>query len=340
MTHLRTLCITAAFCAALVFSINMNHARADAGALSSNMNNNSANERFTVYEQFNYNDVAEMRIKFSHYGLQHIPLLTSYFFFPGSVHTEEITDEVRAHITHMAQTRMVDGNEYILDIEHWRTDVNISNEERAANVEKYVEVIRIIESVHPNVKLGYYAMIPSRNYWDVYENCAYNDSRREECLANEQAWRDANTQLLPLAMAVDTIYPSLYTFYDNPEGWAHYALANIEEAERLATLAGGKPVIAYLWPRYHDSTDMAYQLIDEAYWRLQLEVVKSTNADGLIIWDNAPHRSTGEMMRDPWFVQTFDFIRRLGDDDTNDVDEPDQQPRQKLKTGRAQFGRR
>ncbi len=274
---------------------------------------NASADAFKVYQQLTYNDMPPIG-KLENIGLGHMPLLTSWFFFPPGHDKEDVDDAVRERVIHHAQIRMEDGKSYVLDIEHWPTGANQTSETRAETVRKMSEIVDIIRSVHPNVKLGYYSMVPGRNYWDVYENCAWNDDRHDLCLANQQRWHDANTELLPLVEKMDFLFPSVYTFYNAPEGWTHYARANIREAKRLAELAGGKSVYAYIWPRYHQSAPqgLPYTPIDGAYWRHQLEVIYQEGIDGLVMWDHFPARPFEYVRQnEEWWTQAMDFLGEI-----------------------------
>jgi len=311
--------LTPAFFAFAILALGLlpQNVQADSGALSTRPNTPSASSDFRMIEQLSYAGQTHHE-RLASVGFEHIPILTTWFFFPSGHDREDVDDAVRERIIHHTETHMEDNKTYILDIEHWPTGASNTPEERAESVRKLSEVIDIIKSVRPTVKLGYYSMVPGRNYWDVYENCAWNDSRHELCLEREQRWHDANTELLPLAQKVDFLFPSIYTFYNNPEGWTHYARANIEEAQRLAELAGRKPVYAYIWPRYHGSNNdgLAYTPIDGAFWRLQLEVVHKTGVEGAIVWDVAQWLTLQQVAKnEEWFAQTLDFMRELPRDD-------------------------
>lgn len=283
------------------------------GEAQANANETDENDVFISYQQLTYSHMPDDR-KLEGIGFSNIPLLTTWFFFPPGHDKEEVDEEVRERVLHNAETRLEDGKDYVLDIEHWSTGAWETSETRAESVRKMIEIIDLIKSVHPNIRLGYYSMVPGRNYWDVYENCAWSEARHELCLAIEQRWHDANTELLPLAQKVDFILPSVYTFYNDPEGWAHYAMANIEEAQRLAGLAGGKPIFAYIWPRYHGSAPngLPYTPIDGAFWRMQLEIVHQTGVNGIVIWDHAPWRTFEQVINEEeWWNQTMQFINEI-----------------------------
>jgi hypothetical protein len=113
-------------------------------------------------------------------------------------------------------------------------------------------------------------MLPVRNYWTPQKPQGHQ---------HWETWRRRNDRLERLAEHVDVIYPSLYTFYENVEGWKRYAKANIDEARQY-----GKPVIPFIWPQYHNSNrTLRGKLVDGGYWRTQLDLVHR-HTDGVVIW--------------------------------------------------------
>jgi hypothetical protein len=120
--------------------------------------------------------------------------------------------------------------------------------------------------------IGYYGVPPIRDYWRALDPPNSQPYR---------AWQSANDQLQPLANAVDALFPSLYTFYDDQDGWTQYAIANLSEARRLAR---GKPVYAFIWPQFHNSNPvLGLKLIPGEFWALQLQTI-AQHADGVVIW--------------------------------------------------------
>jgi hypothetical protein len=67
--------------------------------------------------------------------------------------------------------------------------------------------------------------------------------------AQFRSWQADNDRLKSLEADVDVLLPSLYTYYDEPEGWRNYAIAQICEARRISK----RPVIVFLWPEFHES---------------------------------------------------------------------------------------
>lgn len=181
-----------------------------------------------------------------------------------------------------------------LDIEHWSTSTTDSLELKS-NIDKLVSVVDFVHNEFPDLKVGYYGMIPVRNY---------NDVRRND-LPALKTWQKQNDRLRPLGEAVDIVFPSIYAFNHNAEEWKNYAIHNLLEARKY-----GKPVIAFLWPQVHQSSLFSkLEFVNYEFWTLQLETVYEY-ADGIIIWT-----PWGEMRTpfDPladWWKATQDFVFR------------------------------
>ena len=184
-----------------------------------------------------------------------------------------------------------------LDIEHW--PVTGTAQVVAESISKYVQVINWFKAANPAEPIGYYGLPPIRDYWRA------NGSQGQ---AGIDAWKAENDALAPITAAVDVLFPSVYTFYDDQPGWVVYAKANIAEARRLAP---GKPVYAFLWPQYHESNaTLGGTLIAGPYWRAQLDLMK-TIADGVVIWGGW---QVAWNETSPWWVETKEFLAQLATD--------------------------
>ncbi len=156
-----------------------------------------------------------------------------------------------------------------LDIEVW--PVRGNDDVVQASIGKFKKVISWIREEAPNLKIGIYGAPPVR---DVYRAIQSPDSKAY------QDWATENQKLKPLADQVDVIFPSLYTMTKDPETWKSFAMANLQQAAQY-----GKPVYAFVWPRYHDSMrGLAWTFLPESYWEMELQTVKG-KADGIVIWD-------------------------------------------------------
>ena len=68
-----------------------------------------------------------------------------------------------------------------------------------------------------------------------------------------------------------------------------------------------QPVIAFIWPEYHNRSRYPDELIAREFWRIQLETLFEI-ADGVIIWSNQEESiDTGS----GWWQATVEFVDRL-----------------------------
>lgn len=185
----------------------------------------------------------------------------------------------------------------IVDIERWPLKGNAQTVKE--NVDKLSAILSWIRAEAPDVQLGAYGTVPLRDYWRAIRGSGSKEY---------QAWQQDNDRLDELLPHVDALYPSIYTFYSDRQGWVTYAIAQIGEARRKAK---GKPVYAFLWPQYHESNHLiGLKPIEPDYWDLQLNTV-SQHADGVVIWgglgDHGPEPWNEEA---PWWQVTKRFMKR------------------------------
>ncbi len=184
------------------------------------------------------------------------------------------------------------GPGYYLDIENWPV-VRVPEAEVQANVGKLVQVAQIARRTAPERDFGFYGLLPHAVYWEV--------------LLNDQAaladWRRSNELSRPMADHVDFVLPSIYTFYEDREGWKRAALVTLEAARQF-----GKPVYAFIWWEYHEGNPkLAGQPLPRDYWRMQLEFVRE-HADGVVIWGGYQKAWDPNA---PWWLETQDFLQTL-----------------------------
>ena len=239
-------------------------------------------------------------------------------------------------IRRIARDVQASGQKWVLDIEHWPTDVRADGEAAVRRtMDRLGEILDWIEDEAPDVEVGFYGIMPIRDYW-VTRNLDKAQDRYDDAIADGRGaghllemlqkaqvkydqWQAANDFLQPLADRVDFIAPSLYTFYDKPDAWQFYAERNLEQAGRY-----GKPVLPFLTSHFHTSVDQK-GAVDNDFWRLQLETVRDSGVEqveGLVLW-----RGFGELSADtPWWQETVDFLSTLDDaggDDSKDSGDDD-----------------
>ena len=192
-----------------------------------------------------------------------------------------------------------DNGPIVLDIEHY----DLTGSDAAASV-ALTDLRRLAAAFHaiaPNRRIGYYGIMPIP---DAAPPLAGIDSPLY------RTWQRHNDRMRPLQASVDYLFPSAYTSNGDRAAWVTAIAGQVCEARRISA----KPVYLFLWPEYHDSTPLRGQLLDAAYWRIQLETAYRL-ADGVVIWggyNSAGHPRNWDP-REPWIAATLAFIReRLG----------------------------
>jgi hypothetical protein len=215
-------------------------------------------------------------------------LTTDREFFAGTYPNYDTTKGDEAATRRLARRLALEKRPLVIDIEHWPVDVRGTGEEVVeANIKKLTQIVDWVRAERPDVKVGFYGLPPLSDYWTPvgHLTAIEKGARNEKAEADFQAWQAANQRLKGLAEKVDFVCPSLYTFYDDPDGWKKYARANIEEARKYA-----KPVYPFLWMEYHDSNaKLKGQVLPADYWKMELETCREL-ADGVVIWGGFQRR--------------------------------------------------
>ena len=181
---------------------------------------------------------------------------------------------------------------YILDIESWDVRPNVFDFIAKGRIDKYIAVIKTLKDARPDLKFGYYGLLPTRDY--VTPNPSEHQLKK---------WHDANKRLQRLARHVDVICPDLYTFlYKDTKYWKFYANKAIKEARMYH-----KPILPFVWPEYSDEAHLGTD-IDASFWNFQLNFLY-TATDGIIIWGGRditthPHTSKKWGNKAPWWIVT------------------------------------
>ncbi|WP_157505633.1 hypothetical protein [Geminicoccus roseus] len=230
-------------------------------------------------------------------GLEWIRVVYAYEFWPSG--NRDRNDPDLDYIERNLVPKLLAENRdrYVLDIEHWEVD----------EIDKLVAIIQHMRSLMPNVRLGYYSMVPVRDYWAFQPG---KEGRRIVYGQQVQQWQK-------LADVVDDLYPTLYAYYTDRDGWLRMADGIIAAAQAI-----GKPTYPFLWPQYHEhNKKLELGIIDGAFWLEQLDTVYGKGCDGAVIWGTiAPERRTPEgriarLTWDPaadWWLQTQAFAKEAG----------------------------
>lgn len=175
----------------------------------------------------------------------------------------------------------------IFDLEHWLLPQKMY---------KYIQVADWFREIRPDLRIGYYSMLPLREYWapvhdslGLYPEQMVWWQQQNAALGRQRDLKGRFTSR-GLVDVVDFVCPSLYAFYDDKdsgpeyshkEWWEVYAIANIAESRKYQ-----KQVYPFLWPRYHDShAKIGLTYIGNEFLRRQIEICIEY-ADGCVVWDD------------------------------------------------------
>lgn len=226
------------------------------------------------------------------YGFKSVSMVYKHMMWP--IESDGATPPDRGLVRKAAQASESTGIA-VLDVEHWPLagDSAVVQE----SIRKYETLIEWFKEDAPSVKVGYYGVAPMQNYWDVIQPI---DSPKYS------AWQKSNDRVASIARLADVLFPSVYTFYEDQDGWSKYAARQIQEARRYA---GGKPVYIFLWQQYHDSNRrLRGTYLPPGYWRRELETAQKY-ADGVVIWGG--NKETWNEAA-PWWLETQRFLLRSG----------------------------
>jgi len=202
------------------------------------------------------------------------------------------------YLKHYARSLPRSKVPYILDIEAWNIRPDVFDFIANIRIDRYITVIKTLKQARPDLKFGYYGILPVRDYVTAHPS--------KKQLKN---WHEANIRVKRLAKYVDVICPDFYTFfYKDKRYWELYATKAIEDARMYH-----KPILPFIWPEYHDSTKkLRGTYINPSFWKFQLDFLYK-HADGMIIWGGrnlsiTPHTSKKWDDKAPWWKSTKEMI--------------------------------
>ncbi len=267
-----------------------------------------ASPTFQVWDSFDFAAKPDI----SRYGLKSMRMVDRGWDYPNGI--KELPEEQSFKKVMKTFEREDPDSPVFIDIEQWAWACN------SGTPEKFETLVKWTREVTPKLKLGIYFIGPIRDFW-----APQSAPTSPEYLA----WQKLNNCYQKLIDQVDMLLPSVYAFYEAEHPtrgqefidlWVTYANAQVKEAKRLAK---GKPVYPFLWMQYHDSNPrVGEQLIPGAFWKLQLETVKNSGADGLVIWGTGytvGSEEKGNLQlplltwneNSEWWLETQKFLRNL-----------------------------
>ena len=183
-----------------------------------------------------------------------------------------------------------------------RLNAAIGSPAHSAGVQAFVNVIQFARLIRPEAQLGFYG-IPMSEYWD-----------------RNEAWRQRNLALQPIVDVSDCLFPSVYDLYKTNEApllTAERDLQYVRECVRMALeMSGGRPVYAYVHPRYHPSNmNFGMTLIPNDEFKSHVKAVFETNfrgdkADGVVWWGDDRYYRWLSQQNFPYFHPQYNMPMR------------------------------
>jgi hypothetical protein len=218
--------------------------------------------RFVVYDGMLYRNKPDL----STLGIARVSIIDRGIWPP----TDPTMTPDPDRVAKVAGTFPDDDTPVVLDFE--RFPLIGSDAAVQASVTKLREILAAFRKLQPRRRYGFYGALPIADYWRAV--------RLDPTNAQFHAWQVDNDRLKSLEADVDVLFPSLYTFYDDPEGWRNYAIAQICEARRISK----RPVIVFLWPEFHESNQrVRNRFLAPDFWQMELDVARRY-ADGIVLW--------------------------------------------------------
>ena len=229
----------------------------------------------------------------SQFGIQPINILYESRIWEKGTSRDELPSKPRVQqlVRELGTTHWL-----VMDIEAWL--LHGTDQQVADQVRKYVTVMEWVHEAMPGITAGIFGKTPIEDYDRSITLPSSGDYR---------GWQAENDRVSPLAQSVDVLFPSIYTYYPDQQGWVKFATENMREARRY-----GKKSYVFLWPQYSESNPLlAPKYLPPDFWKLQLETVLQ-NADGVVIWGGWDAKKSDFLEWDenaPWWKITKEFMK-------------------------------
>lgn len=224
----------------------------------------------------------------------------------------ESRDEPNLPLIRERAEMIADGSLVCVDIEEWELRLPfVTLEQSEANIDKLISCLQAVREGNPTLIIGMYRLIPSRDFHVPAYYYWLNRADRPSQFTNDSAWMDReanwhanNVRVERLAEHVDVVFPSLYTFTENPDQWEVYARMNMEQARRY-----GKPVYPFVWPTYRIPGTPDLLPVTAEMWQRQLQVLHHI-ADGIVVWGSSYEQFNPS---DGWWQATTSYQQQIED---------------------------
>lgn len=190
----------------------------------------------------------------------------------------------------------------VLDFEKWPVQGYWDEPDRMeANRKRYLTLLRWFKSAAPNVRFGYFGVLPVTNF----EGSIANAAERKH-----KAWLDENARMFALAAETDVVFLDAYTYRNDRVQWKQSLQLHLRELRKIYT----GEVYVFLWPQFFDHAptpeDLRLKPIPEDFWRFQLQSAQEM-VEGVVVWGGWNFEENQPLPWDtaaPWWIVTQEFL--------------------------------
>ncbi|MDD2368188.1 MAG: hypothetical protein PHQ90_02725 [Sulfuricurvum sp.] len=183
-------------------------------------------------------------------------------------------------LTIYAKTLPASSIPYVLDLESWNFgDSTESTDVTLAKVAKYITVVDAMKAARPDLKFGYFGLLPQLS---LLESSFNSDYTYKSFVLDRMNSRYETTK--ELANHVDVLFPELYTYW--PESQSYAFTSRVSTGIGTYAAKYNKPVIPFLWPAYmYVSGVSGGTYLSDSYWALEFAATwQNQQTSGVAIW--------------------------------------------------------
>jgi hypothetical protein len=185
-------------------------------------------------------------------------------------------------LTKYAKSLSASSVPYVIDIESWNFGNSLETHDvTLAKVAKYITVIDAMKTARPDLKFGYFGLLPQLSLLEGTYTDDTNTTYQQKILDRMNDRYDVTKEL---ANHVDVIFPELYTYWTEPNSYGY--TSKVSTGISIYAAKYNKPVIPFVWPAYMPITGVTSgEYLSDTYWRLEfLTLWQNVHADGIAIW--------------------------------------------------------
>lgn len=169
---------------------------------------------------------------------------------------------------------------YVIDIESWNFGNSVeSNDVTLSKMAKYITVIDAMKTARPDLKFGYFGLLPQLSLLESSFNADYT---YKSFVIDRMNSRYELTK--EMANHVDVLFPELYTYWLEPQSYAY--TSRVSTGISIYATKYNKPIIPFLWPAYMPITGAtAGDYLSDSYWALEFSTLwNNEHVSGIAIW--------------------------------------------------------